>query len=118
MANDLEGYAKAIEASLDDIAALNSKIELQAAQSARVALELRTFSTGGTGVKDVNGNKLSPYVKPKLVEGKRGMKKSKYGTWAEKRLAAGLQIDNKDLVFDKNSSRIMTSINVGVSDGK
>jgi len=101
MANDLEGYAKAIEASLVDIEALNSKIELYAAQNARVALELRTFSTGGQGVKDVNGNKLSNYSPQ----------------YAKKRKAHGLQTANKDLIFSSDTSVIKDNITLGLAGG-
>lgn len=115
---DQEEIQRKIEKSIDDIPNIVENVELMAANSARVQLELRTFSTGNTGVKDVNGKNLKPYVKPKLVDGKRGPKKDKYGTHAEKRLKAGLQIDNKDLVFSKDTSVIKDNITIGLDGDK
>src|SRR5688572_1922326 len=86
-----------------------------AAQSANVQLELRTFASGGSGVKDIKGTELSKYVKPKLIDGVHGPRKDKYGTWAEKREAKGLQTNHKDLIFTGEFQR---SFVVGLSHGK
>lgn len=99
---DLNDYQKRIEASLEDISKITYNAELLAAQESRVQLELRTFSTGGTGVKDVTGKTLSKYSK----------------AYAAKRKKAGLQTENKDLIFDKNTSAIKDNIDVGLSGGK
>lgn len=101
MAKTLAEYQKAIEASLQDISKITYNAELLAAQQARVQLELRTFATGGTGVKDVSGKNLSNYSK----------------AYAKRREKAGLQIANKDLEFNKNSSSIRHNLDVGISDG-
>ncbi len=99
---DLNDYQKKIEASLGDISKLTYNIELFAAQEARVQLELRTFATGGSGVKNVNGGNLSPYSK----------------AYAQRRIKAGLQADKKDLIFSKDSSVIKDNITVGLSNQK
>lgn len=99
---DLSDYQKRIEASLEDISKITYNAELLAAQESRVQLELRTFATGGTGVKDVTGKTLSKYSK----------------AYASKRKKAGLQTENKDLIFDKNTSAIKDNIDVGLSNGK
>src|SRR5690606_29136797 len=67
-----------------------------------VQLELRTFSTGGSGVKDVHGNSLTKYS----------------AQYAKKREKAGLQTANKDLIFSSNTSVIKDNINTGLSNGK
>jgi hypothetical protein len=118
MPSNMGDLQKKIEASVDSIPQLTADAELLAAQAADVQLLLRTFATGGKGVKDINGNNLKPYVKPKLVQGKRGLKKDKHGTWAEKRLKAGLQIDNKDLIFSSDTSVIKDNIAVGTASDK
>lgn len=99
---DFGDYQKKIEASLGDISRITYNAELLAAQEGRVQLELRTFATGGTGVKDVNGRSLSKYS----------------DAYAKRRAKAGLQTSNKDLVFSKNTSVIKDNIDVGLSDGK
>lgn len=99
---DLSDYQKKIEASLEEIPKITENADLLAAQEARVQLELRTFATGGSGVKDVNGQPLSKYSE----------------AYAKKRKAAGLQTDNKDLIFSKDTSIIKDNIDVGLSDGK
>lgn len=114
---DQEEIQRKIEKSLEDIPEITSKAELMAANSANVQLQLRTFAAGGTGVKDINGRSLKPYVKPKLIEGERGVKKDGKGQYAEKRVKAGLQVDHKDLVFSKNTSVIKDNISVGLENG-
>jgi hypothetical protein len=99
---DIGDYQKKIEASLGDISRITYNAELLAAQEGRVQLELRTFTTGGTGVKDVNGKSLSKYS----------------DAYAKRRAKAGLQTTNKDLVFSKNTSVIKDNIDIGLSDGK
>lgn len=97
-----EELQKKIAASIDEVAALMGTVELRGAQSARVKLELRTFSTGGTGVKDINGNPLTPYSE----------------AYKKKRAREGLQTNSKDLIYSKNTSIIKDSITVGLSAGK
>jgi hypothetical protein len=97
-----EDLQKKIEGSIPEIEKMSANLELMGAQSARVQLELRTFSTGGEGVKDIRGRKLKKYS-----EG-----------YAKKREAAGLQTENKDLIFSKDTSIIKDSIDVGNSDGR
>lgn len=97
-----EDLQNKIEASIPEIEKMAANVELMAAQSARVQLELRTFSSGGDGVKDTKGRKLKKYSK----------------AYAKKREKAGLQTENKDLVFSKDTSIIKDSIDVGNKDGK
>lgn len=110
-----EDIQKKIEQSIPLLSDIAANAELRAAQSANVQLELRTFAAAGSGVKDIKGKELSDYVKPKLIEGKHGPRKDKYGTHAEKRAAKGLQTDHKDLIFTGEFAR---SITVGLSGGK
>lgn len=98
----LSDYQKAIEASLEDISNITYNADLMGAQQARVQLELRTFATGGSGVKDIAGKGLSKYSK----------------SYAKRREKAGLQSANKDLIFNKNTSVIKDNITLGTSDGK
>ena len=99
--SDFEKYAAKIEQSIEELPIITGEVELLAAQDAYVQLMMRTF-VGGTGVKDVNGNKLSKYSEQ----------------YAKKRLKAGLQIANKDLVFSSDTSSIKDNIMVGMSGGK
>lgn len=102
MAKTLEDFRKSIEASLEDIGKINFQCELLGAQEANVQLQLRTFATGGSGVKDIGGKKLSKYSP----------------AYAKKREKAGLQVANKDLIFSSNTSVIKDNIAVGLSGGK
>jgi hypothetical protein len=102
MSKSLENLQIAIENSLQKVAEISQNAELLAAQEARVQLELRTFATGGSGVKDVNGNNLSNYS----------------SAYAKKRQNAGLQTANKDLVFSSDTSVIKDNITVGLSSEK
>jgi hypothetical protein len=94
--------AKKVNDSIIDLEKLAYNIELRAANEAEVQLGLRTFATGNTGVKDVNGNKLTDYKEP----------------YAKKRLKAGLQVANKDLVFKKQGSLIFSHIKIGTKESK
>lgn len=97
-----EDLEKKVEESIPEIEEIAAKAELMAAQSARVQLERRTFSTGGSGVKDIHGKPLSKYSEQ----------------YAKKREKAGLQTANKDLIFSSNTSVIKDNINTGLSNGK
>lgn len=102
MNKDLKETKDKITKSLSQLDILSYNIELRAANEAEVQLALRTFATGDTGVKDVEGNKLKNYSKP----------------YAKKRKKAGLQIANKDLVFKKQGSLIASNIVIGTKDDK
>lgn len=99
---DLEHYQRRIEASLEDLSKLTYNAELQAAQEARVQLELRTFSTGGQGIKDVKGLGLTQYSR----------------AYAKKRQKAGLQTEKKDLIFSSDTSVIKDNITVGLDNNR
>lgn len=91
-----------IESTIPELEALPFKLELKAANVAEGLLALRTFSTGAQGVYDTKGNKLKVYS----------------AGYAQKRKKFGLQVANKDLIFSKDNSIIMTNIKIGLSDGR
>lgn len=97
-----EQYASKIEQSIDELPFITGRVELAAAQEAYVQLLQRTFATGGTGVRDIYGNKLSAYS----------------DAYAKKRLKHGRQVQNKDLVYSSDTSVIKDNIMVGMSGGK
>lgn len=99
---NLSDYQKKIEESLSKLSEITYNAELLGAQHGRVLLELRTFATGGSGVKDITGKNLSKYSK----------------AYAARRKKAGLQIANKDLIFDKNTSSIRDNIDIGLTQWK
>lgn len=98
--DELKNISDKVEKSIPEIEKLSSDLSLVAAQSAQVKLISRTFS-GNKGVLDIDGRPLSKYS----------------AEYAKKRLKNGLQIANKDLIFDKNSSAIFNSLDVGTKSG-
>lgn len=98
--NEFKKISDKIDASIPEIEKLSSDLSLVAAQSAQVKMLSRTFS-GNKGVLDVDGRPLSGYST----------------AWAKKREDAGLQTEKKDLIFNKNSSAIFDSLQVGISNG-
>jgi len=102
MSKTFAEYAAKIEQSIDELPVIIGEVEVLAAQESHVQLFLRTFATGGQGVKDVNGNKLSGYS----------------DQYAKRRIKAGLQVANKDLIFSSDTSTIKDNIMVGISGGK
>lgn len=102
MAKTFDEYKQAIEKSIDELPEIVGDIEVLAAQDAHVQLLLRTFATGGSGVKTITGQNLSKYS----------------DQYAKKRLKAGRQTANKDLIFSNDTSAIKDNIMVGISGGK
>lgn len=101
MNKNLKDIESKITNSLPEIEKLGSDLELFSAQQSQVKLLERTFS-GNKGVSDIHGTPLTKYS----------------AAYAAKRIKAGLQVDKKDLIFNKNSSSIFNSLDVGASQGK
>ncbi len=74
-----------------------SKLELRAAQAAKVIILTRVFTSGGS--KDIKGKNLKPYSKG----------------YAKFRENAGFQTDTKDLQL---TGQLLESVDVGVKDNK